>query len=101
MPNTFLTPTVIARAALATLYETTVMAQLVNHDYEEEFAARIGDTVNVRKPAVFQANAYVRDDGMQIQNALETSIPVRLNHFADVSFAVTTEELTLKIVDFG
>ncbi|MEQ4723777.1 P22 phage major capsid protein family protein [Nonomuraea sp. B19D2] len=101
MANTFLTPSVIARAALATLYETTVMAQLVHRDYEEEFAARIGDTVNVRKPAVFQANEYVRANGIQIQNAQETSIPVRLNHFADVSFAVTTEELTLKIEDFG
>ncbi|MEV0617573.1 P22 phage major capsid protein family protein [Nonomuraea sp. NPDC050404] len=101
MPNTFLTPTVIARAALATLYETTVMAQLVHRDYEEEFAARIGDTVNVRKPATFTANEYVRENGIQIQNAQETSIPVRLNHFADVSFAVTTEELTLRIEDFG
>ncbi|MFG1709231.1 P22 phage major capsid protein family protein [Nonomuraea sp. M3C6] len=101
MANIFLTPTVIARAALATLYETTVMAMLVHRDYEEEFAARIGDTVNVRKPAVFQANEYVRANGIQIQNAQETSIPVRLNHFADVSFAVTTEELTLKIEDFG
>lgn len=101
MANTFLTPTVIARAALATLYETTVMAMLVHRDYEEEFAARIGDTVNVRKPAVFTANEYIRANGIQIQNAQETSIPVTLNHFADVSFAVTTEELTLKIEDFG
>ncbi|WP_433235514.1 P22 phage major capsid protein family protein [Streptosporangium sp. CA-135522] len=101
MANTFLTPQVIARAALATLYETTVMAMLVHRDYEEEFAARIGDTVNVRKPAVFTANEYVRANGITIQNAQETSIPVTLNHFADVSFAVTTEELTLKIEDFG
>ncbi|MDP9843259.1 P22 phage major capsid protein family protein [Streptosporangium lutulentum] len=101
MANTFLTPTVIARAALATLYETTVMAQLVHRDYDEEFAARIGETVNVRKPAVFTAQEYVRANGIQIQNAQETSIPVTLNHFADVSFAVTTEELTLRIEDFG
>ncbi|QFY09635.1 hypothetical protein GBF35_25930 [Nonomuraea phyllanthi] len=101
MANTFLTPSVIARAALATLYETTVMAMLVHRDYEEEFAARIGDTVNVRKPAVFTAEEYIRDDGIKIQNAEEKSVPVRLNHFADVSFAVTTEELTLRIEDFG
>jgi len=101
MANTFLTPSVIARAALATLYETTVMAQLAHRDYEEEFAARIGDTVNVRKPAVFEANEYKRKAANEIQNAQETSIPVTLNHFADVSFAVTTEELTLQIEDFG
>ncbi|MEV4806770.1 P22 phage major capsid protein family protein [Nonomuraea sp. NPDC049421] len=101
MPNNFLTPTVIAKQALATLYETCVMAQLVHRDYDTEFAARIGDTVNVRKPAVFTAHEYTRPEGIQIQNAEEDSIPVRLNHFADVSFAVTTEELTLEIEDFG
>ncbi|MGW4639559.1 P22 phage major capsid protein family protein [Sphaerisporangium sp. NPDC004334] len=101
MANTFLTPNVIARQALATLYETTVMAMLVHRDYDAEFAARIGDTVNVRKPAVFQANEYVRSEGIKIQNAQETGIPVTLNHFADVSFAVTAEDLTLRIEDFG
>lgn len=101
MANTFLTPSIIAKQALATLYETCVMAQLVHRDYDSEFAARIGDTVNVRKPAVFTAQEYVRADGITIQNATEGSIPVTLNHFADVSFAVTTEELTLEIQDFG
>lgn len=101
MPNNFLTPTVIAKQALATLYETCVMAQLVHRDYDAEFAARIGETVNVRKPAVFTAQEYTRLSGIQIQNAEEDSIPVTLNHFADVSFAVTTEELTLEIQDFG
>jgi hypothetical protein len=101
VPNNFLTPTVIAKQALATLYETCVMAQLVHRDYDSEFAARIGDTVNVRKPAVFTAHEYTRAQGIQIQNAEEDHIPVRLNHFADVSFAVTTEELTLEIEDFG
>ncbi|WP_336214394.1 P22 phage major capsid protein family protein [Nonomuraea sp. LPB2021202275-12-8] len=101
MPNTFLTPSVIAKQALATLYETCVMAQLVHRDYDSEFAARIGDTVNVRKPAVFTAQEYTRQQGITIQNASEGSIPVTLNHFADVSFAVTTEELTLEIEDFG
>ncbi|WP_440063791.1 P22 phage major capsid protein family protein [Streptosporangium sp. OZ121] len=101
MANNFLTPSVIARAALATLYETCVMAQLVHRDYDEDFAAKIGDTVNVRKPAVFQAKEFNREVGIEIQNATETGIPVTLNHFADVSFAVTSEDLTLRIEDFG
>ncbi|GAA3144896.1 hypothetical protein GCM10010466_39980 [Planomonospora alba] len=101
MANTFLTPNVIARAALATLYETCVMAQLVHRDYDEDFAAKIGDTVNVRKPAVFEAKEFSRANGIEIQNAQETGIPVTLNHFADVSFAVTAEDLTLRIEDFG
>jgi hypothetical protein len=101
MANTFLTPQVIARAALATLYETCVMAQLVHRDLDEDFAGKVGDTVNVRKPATFDAYEYDRSQGIQIQNATETAIPVTLNHFADVSFAVTAEEMTLEIQDFA
>ncbi|MER6505891.1 MULTISPECIES: P22 phage major capsid protein family protein [unclassified Nonomuraea] len=101
MANVFLTPQVIARAALATLYETCVMAQLVHRDLDEDFAGKQGDTVNVRKPATFDAYEYDRSAGIQIQNAVETDIPVRLNHFADVSFAVTAEEMTLQIQDFA
>ncbi|MFI6909661.1 P22 phage major capsid protein family protein [Nonomuraea sp. NPDC050394] len=101
MANTFLTPSVIARAALATLYETCVMAQLVHRDLDEDFAGKVGDTVNVRKPATFDAYEYDRSQGIQIQNATETAIPVKLNHFADVSFAVTAEEMTLRIEDFA
>jgi hypothetical protein len=101
MPNTFLTPSIIAKQALATLYETCVMAQLVHRDYAQEFVSRVGDTISVRKPAVFTANEFDRATGIQIQNASEGSVPITLNHFADVSFAVTAEELTLEIEDFG
>ncbi|TMR99518.1 P22 phage major capsid protein family protein [Nonomuraea basaltis] len=101
MANTFLTPSVIARQALANLYETTVMSQLVYRDYEEEFVSRIGDTITIRKPAKFEAKNFNRTTGIEIQNATEGSIPITLDKFADVSFAVTSEELTLDIIDFN
>ncbi|SEU46596.1 P22 phage major capsid protein family protein [Nonomuraea wenchangensis] len=101
MPNTFLTPSIIARQALANLYETTVMAQLVHRDYEAEFVNRIGDTITIRKPAIFEAKSFNRTTGIEIQNATEGSIPITLDKFVDVSFAVTSEELTLDIIDFN
>lgn len=100
MPNQFLTPDIIARAALATLYENTVMSNLVYRDYESEFQS-VGDTITIRKPAVFTAQEYNRGDGINVQNATETGVPLTLNHFADVSFAVTSEDLTLNILDFS
>jgi len=100
MANTFLTPQVIAKAALATLYETTVMGQLVHRDYSSEFAAKIGDTVTIRKPAVFEAKEYVQGSGITVQNATETGVAVTLNHHADTSFAITNRDLSLKIQDF-
>lgn len=101
MANTFLTPDVIARAALATLYETTVMAQLVHRDYSPEFQPKRGGSVTVRKPAVFEAQEFVQADGIDIQDASEGGVLVELNHFADVSFAVTSRDRTLEIEDFS
>lgn len=101
MANTFLTPNVIATQALANLYEQTHMAQLVHRDYEQEFQSRVGDTITVRKPPTFTAQEYNRAAGITIQDATESGIPVVLNHFADVSFAVTSEELTLEIDEFN
>lgn len=101
MPNTFLNPNVIAEAALATLYENTVMAQLAHRDYSSEFTAKVGDTVNVRKPAVFEAKEFDPVSGIEIQSATETTVAVVLNHHADTSFEVTSKDMTLKIDDFA
>ncbi|KJK40229.1 hypothetical protein UK15_07710 [Streptomyces variegatus] len=100
MANTFLTAQVIARQALANLYETTVAASLVHRDYEAEFNRKQGDAITIRKPAMFTANEYNRAAGITVQEAQETSVNMTLNHFADVSFAVTSEDMTLKIQDF-
>lgn len=101
MANTLLSPAVIARAALATLYEVTIGAQLVHRDYDTEFVSKVGDTVSVRKPATFEAQEFDPATGIVIQNAVETSVPVVLNHFADTSFAVTSRDMTLKIENFS
>jgi len=100
MANQFLTAQVIARQALANLYETTVMASLVHRDYEAEFNRKQGDAITIRKPAVFVAQEYDRTQGINIQAAQEGSVNMSLNHFADVSFAVTSEDMTLKVEDF-
>ncbi|MGW3072364.1 P22 phage major capsid protein family protein [Kitasatospora sp. NPDC001132] len=101
MANTFLTPSMIATRALATLYENTVMAQLVHRDYEADFQGRQGDTITVRKPAVFTANEFNRSTGIVPQNITESGVAVTLNHMPDVSAVVTTEQLALNINDFG
>ncbi|WP_306358687.1 MULTISPECIES: P22 phage major capsid protein family protein [unclassified Nocardia] len=101
MANTLLTPTAIARQALATLYESMVMQPLVYTDLSTEFTTqKIGDVVNVRKPAVFEATDFDRATGIQVQDVTEGSLQVHLNKIADVSFKVTSEELTLEILDF-
>jgi hypothetical protein len=100
MTNVILTPQVIAAQALANLYETCTMANLVHRDYEPEFGKKVGNAITIRKPAIFTANEYNRTSGITVQDVNETSVNMSLNHMADVSFAVTAEELTLKIQNF-
>lgn len=101
MANTLLTPDVLARAALANLYERLVMVPLVYTDITTDLTrSRVGDTVNIRKPATFTANTFDRSSGITIQNATETSVPVVLDTIKDVSFAITSEDLTLHLMDF-
>lgn len=101
MANTFLTPEVIAKQAVATLHETLVMKQLVHVDLTQEFkSAKVGDTINVKKPATFVAKDFDRRRGIELQDATQSNIAVKLDKFKDVSFSVTSEELALDIVDF-
>ena len=98
MPNAFLTPNIIAREALIVLENNLVMANLVHRDYSDEFA-QIGDTVTIRKPAKFTAKNFT--GAISRQDASEGSVPVKIDRHRDVSFGVTSKELTLDIKDFS
>jgi hypothetical protein len=101
MANTLLTLEAIARQAYANLYENAVMARLVHRDYAADFDGKVGDTITVRRPATFEANVFDRSNGIDIQNATETGIPVVLDTLLDVSFAVTAEDMALSVPDFN
>ena len=98
--NTILTPDIIAREALMVLRNNAVMANLVHRDYSGDFVGAVGDTITVRKPATFVANEY---DGSKInvQDATETGVEVKMDKHLDVSFAVTAKQMTMDIADFS
>lgn len=98
---TFLTMPQVATRALATLLNESVLIGLVSRDYDTAFAGKQGDTVNVRVPMVFTSTRFNRSTGIQLQNPAEDTFPVVLDQIADVSFAVTSEDLTLTIDDFS
>jgi hypothetical protein len=100
MANTILTPDIIAREALMVLRNNAVMANLVHRDYSNDFVAAVGDTITVRKPAKFVANEY---DGSKItvQDATETGVEVKMDKHLDVSFAVTSKQMTMDIAEFS
>ena len=100
MANDFITPSIIARRGLATLYNTTVLSNLVWRDFDPDFTGKQGDTITIRKPAVFTAEEFNRASGVTLQEVDEDSTTVVLNKIANVSFAVTDEEMTLEVDDF-
>lgn len=100
MPNTLITPAVMARVVLDYLYEQTVIAQRVFRDFDGDFAGKQGDTITVRRPAQFEAKLFDRSSGIELQDLVETSFPVVLDTLLDVSFAITAEELTLEVSEW-
>ena len=96
--NTFLTPEVVAKEALMVLQSNLCMADLVHRDHSSEFVA-VGDTVSIRKPAKFVAKNFTGTT--ENQDIKETSVPVKLDRFRDVTVAVTSKEMTLDIADFS
>lgn len=96
-----LTSQTIAARALAVLYNNAVLAGLVFRDYDPAFAGRQGDTIMVRRPWTPVAKEFDRATGIELQSVNEHSLPLSLDTLADVSFPVTTEELTLEIDEFS
>lgn len=99
MGNTILTPDIIAREALMVLRNNAVMANLVHRDYSSEFVAGVGDTITIRKPATFEAKEFTNN--IVIQDATETGVPVVMDKHLDVSFAVTSKQLSMDIKSFS
>jgi len=99
MANIILTPDIIAREALMVLRNNAVMANLVHRDYSDEFVGAKGDTITVRKPATFVANEFTGT--ISVQDATETGVSVVMDKHLDVSFAVTSKQMTMDIADFS
>ncbi|MDY0104264.1 MAG: P22 phage major capsid protein family protein [Lentimicrobium sp.] len=99
MANTLITPTIVAKEALAILRNNCVYKDLVHTDFSGDFVDKVGDTVNVRVPASLTAKDF--STTISKQNITESSVAVKLDKFKDVSVAITSKEWTLSLVDFS
>lgn len=101
MSNQTLTPVAIVRGAAMELENTLVATKFVNREYSGEFAVegnKIGDFVNVRKPARFTVRSGA---SLSTQDFVETRVPIQLQYQKGVDVAFTSKELTLNIEDFS
>ena len=94
---TLITPSAVAKEALIVLENNLVMGGLVHRDFSKEYQ-KIGATITIRKPTSFTATAF--STTVAVQAITETSVQVVLSHY-DVTTEVTSQELSLNIVDFS
>lgn len=101
MANTYLTIEMITNEALAILENQCVMPGLVQNKYSDQFGvegAKIGSTVQVRKPARVIAG---EGQAIQMRAFKETSVPVTLTTQANIGMTFSTADLLLDISEFG
>lgn len=101
MANQILTISKITRESLRILENNLAFARGVNREYDDQFGeagAKIGDTINIRKPT-----RYVGRTGqaLNIEDQTETSVPLQLNTQFGVDIVFTTKDLKLSMDDFS
>lgn len=80
-------PQVWAATALGALKANTVMLQLVNHDYENEYH-NVGAILNIPRRGALSVNDKTANTDITLQTPTADTIPLTLNKHKDVSFAV-------------
>ena len=107
MANTLLTISMITQEALMVLKNELTFAAAVRRDYSDQFAidgAKIGDTVNVRRPGRFIGTSGA---ALNIEDLNETSVPVVVGdttQFGDqfhVDTQFTTKDMRLSMGPFS
>ena len=101
MSNTLLTISKITNEALMVLENELTFTGQVERKYDEQFAvvgAKIGNTVNVRKPGRFIGTT---GPALNVEDFNETSVPVTLSTQFHVDTQFNTQDLALSMDMFS
>lgn len=97
MANALITPSVIAKEALAQLENNLVMGNSVHREYKKDFV-KVGASVSIRKPVKF----YTADGAARVnQDVEEANTSIVIDQRKHVSWKFSTEDLTLTIEDYS
>jgi len=100
MGNSLLTPSIITKECLMELKNQLGFTKSVNRQYDDRFAqsgAKIGDTINIRKPA-----KYTVTDGaiLNVQDSQDQSVALVLDTQKHVGMGFSAKDYTLSIDEF-
>ena len=98
MPNTLITPSMIAKEALMQLENNLVFANQVHREYVKEFTGGQGSTVAIRRPVKFNTT-----DGATLtkQDVDEKSTNIVVDQRKHVGWEFSTQDLTLSIEEYS
>src|SRR6056297_2465138 len=98
MANALVTPSMIAKEALAQLDNNLVAAKCVHREYKKEFTGGQGSSVSIRRPVKFYtANGTTRVN----QDVEEKTTSVTVDQRKHVSWGFSTQDLTLSIEEYS
>lgn len=101
MSNSLLTISMITNEALVVLENQLTFTRRVNRTYDSYFAkvgAKIGDTINIRKPVRYVGR---RTATLNIESSVETSVALQLNTQYGTDMSFTSAELALTLDEFS
>lgn len=100
MGNSLLTDSVIVKESLMELKNQLGFTKSVNTQYDDRFAvegAKIGDTINIRKPSKYSVT-----DGavLNLQDSQDESVALQLDQQKHVGMGFSSKDLTLSVDAF-
>ena len=101
MANAFQNPVMYTQGVLRALVNNIVLGKQVNRSNQDQFGKdemKIGDTINVRRPARFTVST---GQTFAAQDYTETSIPLVVNLQKHIDTAFTSSDMTLKLQDLS
>lgn len=100
MSSSLLTDSIIVRESLMELKNQLGFTKSVNRQYDDRFAvegAKIGDTINVRKPSKYVATSGA---SISIQDTVDESVALVLDTQKHVAMGFSSKDLTLSVDAF-
>lgn len=98
--NSLLTDSVIVRESLMELKNQLGFTKNINRQYDDKFAvegAKIGDTINIRKPSRYEVTTGSTYVG---QDTADQSVPLQLDTQCHVGMEFSSKDQTLSVDNF-
>lgn len=100
MSNSILTDSIIVKESLMELKNQLGFTKNVNKQYDDRFAnegAKIGDTINIRKPSRYEVTTGAT---LNVQDTVDQSVALQLDTQCHVGMGFSSKDLTLSVDAF-